>query len=311
LFYLLENSSDTPANVRLTHLVEGGTPPIVQPLVVPPFTRYTVDVNAVPELASAALSTVIMSDVPLVAERAMYLNAPDRLWEAGAASGGAIAPATSWSFAEGATGFFHTYLLLGNPDAAEATATVSYHLPDATTVTKTHVVPPESRRTIDVNAEDPLLTSTALAISVDSTVPIVAERAMWWNEYPWKEGSSVIGSTVTGNLWAIGEGVEGGPLQASTFVLVANASATEGTVRLTVVYDDGTNEQKEYALLANARLTARIGDSQNFPNSAGRRFSVLVESLAEGVPITVEYARYQSSTSLFDSGGAAVANRIR
>ncbi len=41
------------------------------------------------------------------------------------------------------------------------------------------------------------------------------------------------------------------------------------------------------------------------------KFSVLVESLTTGVPITVEYARYQSPASFGDGGGAALATRIR
>jgi hypothetical protein len=311
LFYLLENPGETPANMMLTHLVEGSSAPTLQPVVLPPFTRLTILVNDVPGLSRAALSTIVTSDVPIVAERAMYLNSTDRVWEAGAASGGAIAPATSWSFAEGATGFFHTYLLLGNPAASEATVTVSYQFPNATMLTKTYVVPPQSRRTVDVNLDDPQLTATAVAMSVTSTVPIVAERSMWWEGYPWTEGSTVIGATATGALWGIGEGAEGGSLQASTFVLVANASAAEGTVQFTVVYDDGTREQKDYTLLAHARLTVRMGDPDSFPNTSGKRFSVLVESLTAGVPITVEYARYQWAASFLDSGGAALANRIR
>jgi hypothetical protein len=76
----LENPGDTPANVMLTHLVEGGSAPIPQPVVVAPFTRLTTFVNDVPGLSAAALSTVITSDVPIVAERAMYLNSTDRPW---------------------------------------------------------------------------------------------------------------------------------------------------------------------------------------------------------------------------------------
>ena len=66
---------------------------------------------------------------------------------------------------------------------------------------------------------------------------------MWWGE-PFVEGSVAIGSTATGTTWAIGEGGEGGTLAENTFVLVANGSANAGTVRFTVVYDDGTNEQR-------------------------------------------------------------------
>jgi len=92
-------------------------------------------------------------------------------------------------------------------------------------------------------------------------------------------------------------------------VLVANGSANAGTVRFTVVYDDGTNEQKNYDLLGSARLTVRILD--DFAKAANSKFSVLVESLTAGVPIAVEVARYQSAGTSLGAGGAAPATRIQ
>lgn len=309
LFYLVENPNGLPANVTLTHLLEGGATPVTHVAVVPPFTRRTFFINAVPGLASAALSTVVASDLPIVAERAMYLNTSNRLWEGGTAGGGATALSTSWSFAEGATGFFNAYLLLGNPNDDPATVTVQYLLPSGTTLTKSYAVAGRSRRTIDVNNDDPQLVSTAVGMTIASTRPIVAERAMWWGGVPWSEGSVSIGSASTGTAWAIGEGAEGGPAGESTFVLVANGTPDQGTLRFTVVYDDGTREQRDYALLGSARLTVRIG--ADFANAADRKFSVLVESLTAGVSITAEYARYQSSATFGGGGGAALATRIR
>jgi hypothetical protein len=307
LFYLIENPSDTPANVTLTHLLEGGAAPVVQTVSVPAASRRTFFINDVPGLATAAMSTVITSNVPVVAERAMYLNNPLPL-VAGTAGRGATALSTSWSLAEGATGFFHTYLLLGNPNTGEATVTVRYQLPDGTAFDKSYPVPGQSRRTVDVNFEDARLASTAVGMSITSTLPIVSERAMWWGE-PFVEGSVAIGSTTTGTAWAIGEGGEGGTLAEGTFVLVANGSANAGVVRFTVVYDDGTNEQKDYDLLGNARLTVRIGD--DFAKARNAKFSVLVESVTAGVPIAVEVARYQSAGTILGAGGAAPATRIQ
>jgi hypothetical protein len=309
LFYMVENPNAVPANVVLTHLLEGGAAPVTQSAVVPPLTRRTFFINDVPGLASAALSTTVSSDVPVVAERAMYLNTTARLWEGGAAGRGATALSTSWSFAEGATGFFHTYLLFGNPNSNAATVNVQYQLSSGQTLTKSYAVPARSRRTVDVNEEDAQLVSTSVGMRISSTRPIVAERAMWWGGNPWTEGSVSVGSTATGTVWAIGEAAEGGPAAESTFVQVSNATATEGALRFTVAYDDGTREQREYTLIGNARLTVRIAD--DFANAAGRKFSVLIESLTGGVPITVEYARYQSSTTFGDGGGAALATRVR
>ena len=46
----------------------------MQTVTVPAASRRTFYINDVPGLATAALSTVITSTVPVVAERAMYLN---------------------------------------------------------------------------------------------------------------------------------------------------------------------------------------------------------------------------------------------
>ncbi len=120
VFYLIENPGDTPATVTLTHLLEDGAAPIAHTVVVPPFARRTILINDVPGLRLPRFATSVTSDVPIVAERAMYLNTTNRMWEGGAAGHGATALSTSWSFAEGATGFFDTYLLLGNPGTSEA-----------------------------------------------------------------------------------------------------------------------------------------------------------------------------------------------
>jgi hypothetical protein len=309
LYFLIENPNSAPTDVTFTHLVEGGGAPVTRTVTVDRQSRKTFNVNEVPGLAEAALSTVVTSTLPIVAERAMYItSASTRLFEAGTASAGATAPGTNWSFAEGATGFFYTYLLLGNPQTVPADVTVVYQLPDGTTIPKSYTVQPQSRRTVDVAAQDALLASASFSMTVTSTQPIVAERAMWWY-LPFREGSAVIGATATGASWGIGEGAEGGVTDESTFVLVSNGSSSAAMVRFTVVYDDGTDDQKDYSMAATSRLTVRIG--ADFPMSVGKRFSVLVDSLTPAVPITVEYARYQSASGFLESGGAALATRVR
>jgi hypothetical protein len=311
LFYLIENPGETPANVTLKYLLEGAAP-VTQTETVPAFTRRTVLVNAVPGVENQRVSTVVTSNVPVVVERAMYVSFSDRFWDGGTAGRGARQPETRWTFAEGATGFFNTYLLLGNPNTSPATVTVVYQLTDGTTITRSHTLPAESRTTVDVPFEAPSLASAVFGMDVTSTLPIVAERAMWW-QWPWYEGGAGLGSTETGTVWAVGEAAEGGAAMESTFVLVSNRTNTAGQVRLTVVYDDGTREEKDYTLNASARLTVRIGDDFN---AAGKQFSVLVESLGSsestpGVQTTVEVSRYQSPGRFGEAGGAALATKVR
>jgi hypothetical protein len=310
LFYLIENPGSTQAAVTFTHLLEGGAAPIVQNETVAPFSRRTFFINDVPGIGGASLSTAIQSSVPIVAERAMYLNTSARQWEGGTASAGATSLSTTWSLAEGATGFFYTYLLLGNPGVAETSATVCYQLADGTVINKMYQVSGQSRLTIDVRAQDPLLESATVGMTITSALPIVAERVMWWG-LPFYEGSVALGSTSTGKAWAIGEGAEGGANGEATFVLVSNNATDAGTVKFTVMYDDGTQQEKDFPLVGSSRLTVRIGT--DFPDSTGKRFSVYVQSLGGGaaVPVTVEYARYQTTAGFLDGGGGALATRVQ
>ncbi|MPZ18968.1 MAG: hypothetical protein GEV06_13790 [Luteitalea sp.] len=312
LFYLIANPNDADANVTIQYLRASGEP-VTQDLVVAARSRRTIWANAVPGLATAEVAAVISADQPIVAERAMYLGSR---FEAGTASRGASALSSEWFFAEGETSFFDTFLLLGNPGAAPASVTVTYQLPDGSTLAKVHDLPAASRRTILVDQEDLELAATAVAMRVSSSVPIIAERALWWAAATgsWYEAHATLGATQTGTVWAIGEGASGGPDAEDTYVLAANASADPGEVRVTVIRDDGATAQQGFALAGHQRLTVYL--LEYFPGVEGHRFSVVVESLANGepsgVPITVEYVRYQSTGGLFgNAGGAALATRIQ
>ena len=107
---------------------------------------------------------------------------------------------------------------------------------------------------------------------------------MWWGT-PFDDGSVSVGAQAPRAVWGIGEGADGGPAGASTFVLVSNAAAVAGPVRFIVVYDDGTNDTRDYTLLANARLTVRIAD--DFVRARNARFSVIVESLEASASLMI------------------------
>ncbi len=64
------------------------------------------------------------------------------------------AATTTFYFAEGYTGEgFQEYLCLGNPDDTEATAEITYLFVDGSTRPGEVTIPPDSRATVDVNAE--------------------------------------------------------------------------------------------------------------------------------------------------------------
>src|SRR5829696_8108272 len=81
------------------------------------------------QLANAALSTVVQSDVPIVSERSMYWQEGDTSFGEGHNSTGVVSTTTRWGLAEGRVGGpreFVTYILLANPSATAADVSVTY-----------------------------------------------------------------------------------------------------------------------------------------------------------------------------------------
>lgn len=330
LFYLLQNPADADALVSVTFLRPAPAPPIVRHYVVAAQRRLTLWVNTIdPALASTEVSAIITSDnaQPILVERAMYLDTDDRVFRAGHASAGVTAPSTRWHFAEGATGpFFDTFLLIANATGNAAATRLEYLLPSGTTVVRTHVVSPRSRKTIWVDVEGPELADTAFATTVRSLddVPIVVERAMWWPgpAGAWREGHDSAGAAATGRKWMMAAGEVGTAATADaadTYILVANTSPFEDDVAVRLVFDDATRAERVFRIGARSRMNVNVRDA--FPESVGRRFGAVVESRglidpaigrARFADLVVERAMYGASAGVsWASGSCAMLTRIR
>jgi hypothetical protein len=103
--------------------------------------------------------------------------------------------ATSFYFAEGTTrAGFEEWLCLQNPNPQEAKAVITYMFTDGTTKEQEVTVKATSRETIDVNAA--VGPEKDLSIKVESDLPILAERPMYFNyKGAWTGGHDVIGYT--------------------------------------------------------------------------------------------------------------------
>jgi hypothetical protein len=317
LFYLLENPTDRDAEVRIRYLLRAPQAPIVATYAVKAHTRKTIAVDDEPGLDATDVSADIHSTngVPIIAERAMYFSTGGVAFRGGHGSAGVTQPRAHWFFAEGATGsYFNTFLLLANPDAARtARVTVSYLLTDGTVIAVPHDIAPSSRETFNVANEAPALASAAMSAVVDSDVPIVAERSMYWPS-DWSDAHNTPGATETGTVWAVAGGEEGGASNAQTYVLIANTSAFAGTARVTVLRENGAPLTHEVTLEANSRTNVPIGPTPEFAAAIGTRFGVLVESLgATPALIVVERATYSDGTGgdVWTAGSATLATRLQ
>jgi hypothetical protein len=297
LFYLLQNPDPAAAaQVEIRYLRPVGAP-IVRSYSVPPARRLTILVDQVPGLEAADVSAVVtaLNAVPIIVERAMYASRPGEPFAAGHASAGVTTSALEWFLAEGATGFFDLFVLLANPGATEAEVRLTYLRPSGAPIVRTRTLPPDSRTTVYVAAEDPALATTSVSTIVTSTngVPVIAERAMWWpsDGAGWYEAHGAFGATQPALRWGFADGENGGPAARQTFLLVANPSAQPASVRVTLLFEDGPSAPLTFAVAAGARLTVPV--SVAFPTSADRSFGAVVESLgASPPPIVAERAIY-------------------
>lgn len=326
LFYLIQNPSDQAASIEVTYL-RPSAPPLVATYTVGPQTRFNVWVNneaatvsALAGLGSTDVSAVVRSTngVPIVAERAMYLDRPGQPFAAGHESAGVTAPATSWFLAEGATGdFFDMFILIANASGMDANVRADFLLPSGRVVSRDYLVAANSRFNIWVDLAAPELANTAVSTTITSTngVPLVVERAMWWpgpTAATWTEAHNSPGETTTGTKWALAEGEVGGSAATETYVLIANTSSFEGTAQVTMIFEPGTAPvTRSFPLPARSRTN--VNALVDFPESAGKRFGMIVESVGVSpAEIVVERAMYSNANGeVWAAGTNALATKLQ
>ena len=323
LFYLIQNPGATAATVTVTYLLPGGGT-FVKPEIVNANSRLNIWVDKIPQLANTDVAAVLTSNVPVIVERAMYLNSGGQTFGAGHESAGVTAPATSWFLAEGATGnFFDLFVLIANPNAGAATVQATYLLTNGTTFTKSYNVPGNSRFNIWVDQEQiPAgsgirpLADVAVSTTITSSIPVIVERAMWWpgpTANTWYEAHNSPGSTVTGTKWALADGEVNSSTGIETYILVANTSGIAANVTVTLLYDDGTTEVRTFsgasAIPANSRFN--VVPAAHFGTAAGKKFGAIVES-TNGAAIVVERAMYQTSGGVtWAAGTNSLATKLQ
>jgi hypothetical protein len=323
LFYLLQNPNATDASVTIDYLRLAPLAPVIKTYTVPARSRLTIPVDDQgPELAEADVAARITSDVPIIAERAMYATSPGQpAFTAGHGGAGVTSRGLKWFLAEGATGsFFDLYVLVANPNAADAELRVTYLFPEGgAPLVKTYTARANNRLTIAVDGEDDRLADTPVSIVVESTnnQPVVVERAMWWPSPSWHEAHLTAGATATGTKWALAEGEIDSAAGKETYILIANTGDTEGSATVTFIRDGSISlalpsspwpvVQLKVPLAANSRTNVQ---ATLVPELNGHRFATVVES--DGVPIVVERAMYQSTNGLvWSTGTSALATKLQ
>jgi hypothetical protein len=201
-FILLANPNAATATVTVTFLTDGAAT-VTLPVTLPPLSRHTIPVDAIPGLETVSFATTVQSDVPIVSERAMYWSTTGGAWQEAHNSFGVTAAATKWATADGRVGGargYQTYVLVANPStSATANLTATFMRSDGVVVTRTLTLGPNRRLNIFCN-EIPELANAEFGVVVESTngVPIAVERATYWDAggVTWAAGTNVTATPI-------------------------------------------------------------------------------------------------------------------
>jgi hypothetical protein len=303
LFYVIQNPGSTAATVLVRYLLAAPRAPLSKTYTVPAGSRYTVWVNAEAEtdpglaaLASADVSAAMTATAPVIVERQMYQDQDGRSFAVGHNSPGIPASASTWFFAEGATGpAFDLSLTLVNPSPSTAAIRAFYRLSSGELVTRDHLVPPDGRTAISVGQEDARLANATISVSLESTngVRFAAERTLRWAapSATVQEAHHGAGASKAATAWGVAEGEVGGAADTNTVLTITNPTAVAAAARVTLLFEDGSTMAENADLPAVSRSTLSLADT--FPTAAGNRFSILVQSLGDSPGgLFVEWCMY-------------------
>jgi hypothetical protein len=154
-----------------------------------------------------------------------------------------------------------------------------------TPVVRQHIVAPDSRATIDVNADAAGLASTDLGIVIDSSVPIAAERSIYRDvgSARWGAGTSSVGATAPAVEWFFAEGLTNPVFD--TYLLLLNPGTTAAEVAIEALRADGTPVTLTCRIAPRSRVTVHVNSAD--PALALSSFGLAVRS-TNGTPIVAE-----------------------
>lgn len=286
---LIQNPNNTEANCEVTYMIEGENP---QKIVhtVPENSRASFSMTD--DIGNKDASIMVSSDIPVIPERAMYKNNRRE----GHDSIGTLSPSEDYYLPEGTTAWgFTTYVLVQNPNDAPADIAITYMTPEGPREHPVFSMPENSRKTIRVNDISPAngypidVSNTDFSTKVHGSLPIIAERAMYWESGSGEACHDSIGLVFpyTTFLLPDGQTSEG----RETWTLVQNPNDTEVTVEISYLTPSGKgNVTFEEKVPANSRRTFSMADK--LPDT---RAAVMVKSKTDGAPVMVERAMYWNS----------------
>ncbi|MBN2025422.1 MAG: DUF11 domain-containing protein [Actinobacteria bacterium] len=289
---LLLNPNPDASGVTIDYLFPGGETD-QKVYSVPGRRRISINVDS--EVGEGReVSARIRSELPVVAERAMYFEY-NGVWPGGHNGVAATGARNDWYLAEGYTGWegsqFDEWILVANENDQPASVTVTYMFPDGSTQAVEHTAAARSRMTVSADAE--VGQGQMVSAHVHSDVPVVVERAMYFDyRNTWQGGHNCLGATTPARELYFAEGYTGNPSsQFETWVLIQNTADEAKTARVDYILMTGEVIGQELELPALSRTTVSANQVLGQENL---EFSMRVTSV-DGTPVLLaERAMYFS-----------------
>lgn len=161
-------------------------------------------------------------------------------------------PSKNWYLAEGYTGgTFEQWILIQNPNSEIARGKITYYLEDAAPVTKDLVIQPSSRFTIHV---DSIFPASALSASINTDVPVICERAMYFEDRA--AGHATCGMDSLSKEWFFAEGYTGGSFDE--WILLANPHDRPVKTVAEFMMPGGVHRSDTFYLAPSSRTTIHV-----------------------------------------------------
>ncbi|MFH1149364.1 MAG: hypothetical protein V1748_02700 [Actinomycetota bacterium] len=278
---LIQNPNGAEATATITYMIEGA-PSEQFEKKIPASSRATYNMEA--DIGRRDASIKVDSDIPVIPERAMYRNNRRE----GHDSIGTTAPALDYYLAEGTTAWgFTTYMLVQNPNESETEVSLTYMTSEGPVTDAPFTMPASSRKTIRVNDAHP---NKDLSTRVTGSQPIIAERAMYWDNGTGEACHDSVGMASPHAAFYLPDGETSNGKE--TWTLVQNPNGEEVTVQISYLTPTGQgNVTKTEKVPSNSRSTFNMVEHSGINGRA----AIMVVADESELPIMCERAMYWNS----------------
>ena len=202
------------------------------------------------------VSTHVHCEDRIVAERPMYFNYHNK-WTGGHNVMGTDSPKDKWYFAEGTTRpGFEEWVAVQNANDADANITIHFLKADGTGQDNTYSVGANSRWTLDVS--QPLGAGVDSSMVIESNLPVVAERPMYFDYQGWTGGHDVVGAARPKTSWFFAEGCTLDNFDE--YICIGNPGTTKARVTFRFLLESGNPVEHAIDVDPHKRSTIKVAD---------------------------------------------------